>query len=116
MKVLTKIVCAGMLVALVAGCASDGPYVPKLPPHAQAMYLDFQKQPNNKVFVVAIDPSGDFAVGSDSGKATKKEAYQVALAQCNESREAYGVLSEAHIYAVNDKVVYEDVITKAEAE
>jgi len=115
MKVLTKLMCVGMFAALVVGCASDGLYVPELPTHAQTLYMDYQAQPENKVFVVAIDPSGDFAVGMDSGRATKKEAYQAALAECNENREAYGVLSEAHVYAINDKVVYEDAIKKAMA-
>ncbi len=114
MKVLTRILCVGMFTALVAGCASNGPYVPTLPTHAQAMFMDYQSLPDNKVFVVAIDPNGDFAVGYDAGKETKKEAYQVAVAECNANRKEYGVISDAHVYAVNGKVVYEDAITKAE--
>ena len=115
MKVLTKLMCVGLFSVLVAGCASDGPYVPELPTHAQTLYLDYQSKPDNKVFVVAIDPSGDFAVGMESGKATTKEAYQSAMDKCNANRKAYGVLSEAHIYAINDKVVYENAIKKATA-
>lgn len=113
MKVLTKLLCVGMFVVLVAGCASDGPYVPTLPTHAQSLYMDYQSQPKNKVFVVAIDPNGDFAVGYDYDKPTTKEAYQVALAQCKENCKTYGVLSDPHIYAVNDKIVHEDAISKA---
>ena len=116
MKVLTKLMCVGVFVSLVAGCASDGLYVPDLPTHAQTLYMDYQKMPENKVFVVAIDPSGDFAVGMDSGRATKKEAYQAALAECNQNREAYGVLSPAYVYAINDKVVCEEAIKKSMAE
>ena len=48
MKVLTKTLCAGMMIALVAGCASNGTYVPSLPPHARAAYLDYQDLPENK--------------------------------------------------------------------
>ena len=116
MKVLAKLMCVGMFVALVAGCASDGPYVPALPTHAQAQYLDYQSKPGNKVFVVAIDPNGDFAVGYDYGKADRKEAYQSALAKCNANRKVYGVLSEPHVYAINDNVVYENAIKKSMSE
>ena len=112
MKVLTKILCVGILIAVVSGCVSDGPYVPKLPTHAQTLYMDYQQQPDNKVFVVAVDPSGDFAVGYEYGKATKKEAYKAALEECKANCKEYGVLAEPHVYAINSKVVYEEAITK----
>jgi len=115
MKVLTRILGVGMMIAMVAGCASDGPYVPRLPTHAQSLYMDYQSKPDNKVFVVAVDPSGDFAVGYEYGKATKKEAYEAALAKCNENREAYGVLSKAHVYAINNTVVFEESLRKSQA-
>jgi hypothetical protein len=115
MKVLTKWLCAGVFVAFLAGCASDVVYVPELPTHAKTLYMEYQSQPGNKVFVVAVDPNGDFAVGYDSGKATTKEAYEAALAQCNENRKAYGVLNAPHVYAINDKVVYEQAIQKSMA-
>ncbi len=116
MKVLTRILSVVAILALVAGCASDGVYVPSLPTHAQALYMDYQSQPGNKVFVVAVDPNGDFAVGYEFGKATKKEAYQAALAECNANRAAYGVIGKAQVYAINDKVVYEESILKSQAE
>jgi len=105
-----------MLIALVAGCASEGPIVPRLPTHAQALYMDYQSKPDNKVFVVAVDPSGDFAVGYEYGKATKKEAYEAALAKCDANRKSYGVLSKAQVYAINNTVVYEESIRKNQAE
>ena len=114
MKVLTKVLCVGMMIAVVAGCASDVVYVPSLPTHAQSLYLDYQSQQDNKVFVVAIDPNGDFAVGYDYGKATKNEAYQSALAQCKANCEKYGVLTEPLVYAINDEVVYEKAVQKAQ--
>ena len=79
MKVLAKILCVSTVVALVAGCATDVVYVPKLPPHAQAKLLDYLEQPDNKVFVVAIDPGGDYAFGYDYGKPTLKEAAKIAV-------------------------------------
>lgn len=112
MKMLAKILSVGVLVAIISGCTSSGPYVPSLPPHAQALYKDYQSRPDNKVFVIAIDPSGDFAVGYDYGKATKKEAYKEALAKCETNRKAYSVFSKPNIYAINDEVVYEAAIRK----
>lgn len=114
MKVLGKILCVGMVVTLIAGCASDV-YVPQLPPHAQAKLLDYFEQPNNKVFVIAVDPNGDFAYGYDYGKATTREAFIVAKEKCEASREELGVLCPPNIYAINDTVVYESSIRKTQA-
>ncbi len=114
MKLLSRILCAGMLIALISGCASNGPYVPELSPTAKAMYMDYQAKPMNKVFVVAMDPCGDYAVGYASGKATTKEAYRIALKQCLENSKKWDVLAEPHIYAINDEVVYEEAIIKSQ--
>ncbi len=113
MKVFAKISTSFALLALVAGCASDSVYVPKIPPHAQSKLLDYFEQPDNKVFVIAIDPGGDYAFGYDYGKATLKEAAKVAVEKCDASREACGIIAKPYIYAINNKVVYEEMIRKA---
>lgn len=114
MKVLAKIFCVVTLVSVIAGCASDSIFIPKLPPEAQAKLLDYYEQPDNKVFIIAIDPGGDFAYGYDYGKATLKEAAKVAVEKCDASRETIGVIARPYVYALNDKVVYEDMIRAAE--
>ncbi|MEA2069641.1 MAG: hypothetical protein U9P12_10600, partial [Verrucomicrobiota bacterium] len=114
MKVLTKIFCVLTVLTLVAGCASDSVYVPKIPPHAQAKLLDYFKQPDNKVFIIAIDPGGDYAFGYDYGKPTLKEAAKVAVEKCDASREFSGIIARPYIYALNDKVVYEEMIRAAQ--
>ena len=112
MKVLAKILFISTIVALVAGCATDVVYVPKLPTHAQAKFLDYLEQPDNKVFVVAIDPGGDYAFGYDYGKPTLKEAAKVAVEKCDANREAHGIVAKSYIYAINNKVVFEEMIRK----
>lgn len=114
MKAVAKFFCVGVAVAFISGCASDVVYVPKIPQQAHAKLLDYYDQPDNKVFVIAIDPSGDYAFGYDYGKSTLKEAAQVAVEQCKANSEAMGVLSKPYIYAINNKVVYEEMIRKSE--
>lgn len=114
MKSLAKILSVSLTAVVIAGCASnDVVYVPRLPTAAEAKLLDYNKQPNNKVFVVAVDPGGDFAFGYDYGKATLKEAAKIAVEKCDANREAYGIVAKPYIYAINDKVVYEEMIRKA---
>ncbi len=114
MKVLARVSFAFVVVALMAGCAGNNVvYVPKIPVPVEAKLLDYYKQPGNKVFAVAVDPSGQYAFGYDYGKSTLKEAATVALKKCNASREKYNIAAKAYIYAVNDKVVHENVIRKS---
>ncbi len=113
MKVSAKFLFLSIAVAMVAGCASNSIYVPKVPPRAQAKLLDYFEQPENKVFVLAVDPSGDFAFGYDYGKPTLKEAAKVAVEKCDASRDANAIIAKPYIYAINDKVVYEEMIRKA---
>ncbi len=115
MKVFVRFLFASVLVAVLAGCASDVAYIPKIPPHAQAKLLDYFEQPDNKVFIIAVDPSGNYAFGYDYGKETLKEAAKVAVEKCDASREASGIIARPYIYALNDKVVYEEMIKKAHA-
>ena len=113
MRVFVRFLFVSVVVAMVAGCASNTVYVPKIPPRAQAKLLDYFEQPDSKVFVIAIDPSGDFAYGYDYGKPTLKQAAKVAVEKCDASRDANGIIAKPYIYAINDKVVYEEMILKA---
>jgi hypothetical protein len=113
MKVFAKFLFVSVFAALLAGCASDMVYVPKIPPHAQAQLLDYYEQPDNKVFVIAVDPGGDYAFGYDYGKATLKEAAKTAAEKCDANRESHGIVAKPYIYAINNKVVYEEMIRKA---
>jgi hypothetical protein len=101
----------GCLAALViAGCAST--YVPEVPASANQAVAEYMKLPDNKVFVIAIDPSGDFAYGYADEKATLKEAAEEATLLCDQSRAKYNVVASPVIYAVNNKVVYEEMLKR----
>jgi hypothetical protein len=115
MKFLLKILPVSVIVAVMAGCASDHAYIPKIPTAAEAKLLDYYEQPENKVFVIAVDPSGNFSYGYDYGKATLKEAAKVATEKCDANREAFGIVAKPYIYAVNNEVVYEEMILKDNA-
>jgi len=100
----------GLGVAVIAGCVSDSVYVPELPMSVKKKLIEYKKLPSNKVFVVAIDPGGTYAYGYDGGKATLKEAAKIATLKCDKQRKKYGIVSKPYIYAINDKVVYHDMI------
>ncbi len=110
MKGLFKLAFVFVVAALLAGCASNVVYVPKVPNAVQAKLLDYEQKPGEKVFAVAIEPTGQYAFGYDYGRATLKEAATAALKKCNTSREKYNIAAKAYIYAVNDEVVFEKVI------
>jgi hypothetical protein len=113
MKVPAKFLFVSVIVAMLAGCASDHVYIPKVPNHAQAKLLDYFEQPDQKVFVIAIDPNGDYAFGYDFGKSSLKEAAKVAVEKCDANRESHGIVGRPYIYAINNKVVFEEMIRKA---
>ena len=113
MKVFVKFLAVSLGLTIIAGCASNTVYVPKVPSKVQAQLLDYYEQSDNKVFVLAVDPSGDYAFGVDSGKATLKEAAKVAVEMCDANRKSHGIFAKPYIYAINDKVVYEEMIHKA---
>ena len=104
-------VCVGFVV--VAGCASNVVYVPKVPIRVPVQLIDYFEQPASKVFVLAVDSVGEHAVGFDYGKSTLKEAATVATEVCDANRNAHGFFAKPYIYAINDKVVYEEMICKA---
>ncbi len=114
MKGLAKILSVVSIGALVAGCASDVAYVPKIPAEVQAKLLDYHAQPGNKVFVLAVDPGGDYAYGYDYGKATLKDAAKVAVEKVDAQREASGIVGRPYVYALNDRVVWSEMVRAAQ--
>ena len=113
MKVFGKFLAVSVGLVVVAGCASNMVYVPTVPAKVQAQLIDYFEQPDNKVFVLAVDPGGEYAFGFDQGKSTLKEAAKVAVEMCDANRKAHGIFAKPYIYAINDKVVYEEMIHKA---
>lgn len=112
MKVGLKVFCATVVLSVLTGCASNGVYVPKVPFKAQAKIMEYNEQPESKIFILAVDLNGRFAYGSASGQESLKEAAKIAVAMCDESRAAQGVSGKPYIYSINDKVVYKEMIQK----
>ena len=110
MKGFAKFLVVSVAALVVAGCATQETYIPKVPATVQAKLQDYFAQPGNKAFVLAVDPGGDFAFGYDYGKPTVKEALEVATVKCDGSRHDNNILAKPYIYAINDNVVYEKVI------
>ncbi len=110
MKLLAKGICFAALAAMMAGCASNSVYVPKVPAGVQQAILDYEAQPDNKVFILAVDPSGDYAYAYEYGKATLKEAAKIAVENIDAQRKANGVVARPYVYMLNDKVVWSEMI------
>ncbi len=115
MKVFANFLTLSMVVAVISGCASDSVYVPRVPSGVQAQLLDYFEQPDNKVFILAVDPGGSYAIGYDYGKASIRDAAKSAVKQCDDNRKAYGIVAKPYVYAINGTVVYEGMIRKAHA-
>jgi hypothetical protein len=96
-----------------AGCASDDIYVPRIPHAAKFEILEYKGKPDNKVFVIAVDPGGNFAYGTAHGKDTLTEAVKEAVEMVELNRESAGVFAKPYIYAVNNEIVHEEMIRRS---
>lgn len=107
MKTFVKFVLLSALLATVYGCAS-GTYETRLPPPEEMnpVFMRYKELPGQKVFVVAVDPTGQWAFGYDHGRATLAEAAESAAAKCDKAREKFNIFTKAKLYAINDEVVY----------
>lgn len=110
MKSLIKIVLLSVLLSSVYGCASSGgsKYETRLaPPEAfNPTFLKYKEQPGQKVMVVAVDPTGQWAFGYDYSRTNLAEAAESAAIKCDKAREKHGVFTKGKLFAVNDEVVY----------
>ncbi len=109
MKTFIKFVLLSALLATVYGCAS-GTYETRLtPPEAMnPVFLRYKELPGQKVFVVAVDPTGEWAFGYDHSRATLAEAAENAAMKCDKARKKHKVFAKAKLFAINDEVVYYD--------
>jgi len=113
MKSFIKCLSIAVMGAVLAGCASDIVYVPPIPSDARGQLLDYFEQHEPKVFVIAIDSSGEYASGYAFGQASLKEAAKIAVEICDANCEIHAILAKPYIYAVNNKVVHTDMIRQA---
>ncbi len=90
----------------------DSASVPKLSPEAEALVADYMQKAENKVFVIAIDTDRRFAYGSAFGKESLMDAAKEAVNHCDKERNEKDIVMQPIIYAMNNKVVYEEMYEK----
>jgi hypothetical protein len=107
MKTVIKFALLSALITTVFGCAS-GSYDSRIsPPDAfNPVFLRYQELPGQKIMVVAVDPTGEWAFGYDHGRETLAEAAEGAAVKCDKAREKHKVFSKAKLFAINNEVVY----------
>lgn len=110
MKPLVTFTLLATMAALISGCAGIEDYEARLrPPDAlNPVFMRYKELAGQKVFVVAVDPTGNWAFGYDHGRDTLKEAAHNAAVKCDKAREKYEVFNKAKRFAINDEVVYYD--------
>ena len=107
MKSFVKFALLSAMLAALYGCAS-GTYDTRLaPPDAMnPVFMRYKELPEQKVFVVAVDPTGQWAFGYDHGRETLAEAAENAAVKCDKAREKHKVFTKAKLFAINNEIVY----------
>ncbi len=109
MKILIKISILSILLSTVCGCTSGTYETRRPPPDAMnPIFLRYKELPGQKVFVVAVDPTGQWAFGYDHSRTNLQEAAQNAAVKCDKARKKHQVFAKAKLFAINDEVVYYD--------
>lgn len=105
----SAVIC-GLMLTLFGCATSSQQYETRLQPSEgfNPIFLKYKELPGEKVIVVAVDPSGNWAFGYDHGKTSLSEAAEVAATRCDKARENFKVFSKAKIFAINNQVVYYD--------
>jgi hypothetical protein len=109
MKALIKISILSVLLSTVCGCVG-GSYEIRLPPPEalNPVFLRYKELPGQKVFVVAVDQTGQWAFGYDHSRTNLQEAAQNAAVKCDKARKKHQVFAKAKLFAINNEVVYYD--------
>jgi hypothetical protein len=107
MKKFIRFALLSVLLATVCSCAS-GTYETRLaPPDAfNPVFLQYKEAPGQKVMVVAVDPTGEWAFGYDQGRTSLTEAAENAAMKCDIARKKLKVFTKGKVFAVNDEIVY----------
>ncbi len=111
MKKLINLLLLFVLLSALCGCTTTGEkYDPLLrPPDAfNPAFLRYQELEGQKIMVVAIDMSGNWAFGYDYDCDTLAEAAENATIKCDKARKNHKVFAKAKLFAVNNEVVYYD--------
>lgn len=102
-----QIILFASLLSVICGCTS-GTYETRLTPPDEfnTHWLQYKEMPGQKVMVIAVDPTGQWAFGYDCDRATLAEAARSAAVKCDKAREKHKVFSRAKLFAINNDIVY----------
>lgn len=104
---MMKLIAPAAIIALLTGCATSS-YETRYDPPSEVnqVFMRYKELPGQKVMVIAVDPTGQWAFGYDHSRATLEEAAATAAKKCDIARQKFEVFSKAKLYAINDEVVY----------
>ncbi len=107
MKKFIRFALLSTLLATLCGCTS-GTYEARLdPPKAfNTHFMDYKSMPGQKVMLIAVDPTGQWAFGYDHSRTNLAEAAENAAIKCDIARKKLKVFTKAKLFAVNDEIVY----------
>lgn len=111
MKLFVYAASLTLILSSLVGCATlDTTGEPKLQPPDEfnAIFMKYKELPEEKVMVIAVDPSGRWAYGYGQSEATLEAAATNAVINCNEVRRDHNVSASAKIFAVNNDIIYYD--------
>lgn len=109
MKALLKIAILSVLLSAVYGCVGGTYEARRPPPDAlNPVFLRYKELSGQKVFVIAVDPTGQWAFGYDHNRTNLQEAAQNAAVKCDKARKKHQVFAKAKLFAINNDIVYYD--------
>lgn len=110
MKKTFALIALSATLLFITGCASTGDFETRLrPPESiNPVFMRYKQLPEPKVFVVAVDPTGQWAFGYDHSASSLEEAAKMAAIKCDSARKKYQVFATAKLFAINNDVVYYD--------
>lgn len=97
--------------SLVNSSMDSDRIVHQLPPNAVQKLMEYEAdQRDHKAAVIAVDPSGHFALGLAYNCASAEDAEMKALAQCMIQKKEHHVISDPYVCLEGDEYVYEEMV------
>lgn len=85
--------------------------VKRLPTSVVSTLIEYEeRQADHKAAVVAVDPSGHYALGLAYNCDSLQEAESKALAQCMIQKDKYHIISEPYVCLLGNEYVYEEMV------
>ncbi len=85
--------------------------VHKLPVDAVQKLMEYEAYSgDHKVAVIALDPSGHYALGMAYDCDSLEEAEMKALAHCMVKKNEYNIISDPYVCLLGDEYVYEEMV------